>query len=345
MPAGDEATQAQWEQEAARTIKLPHDPFAHAAKRRKIDPAVKGNDDNVLTFLKSRPQIASMKEVAAAPPAAKRTSKRNLNGDEAADLLYSDRFKGHAAARQQDETIDAFLKRLPVADPATAHAGPWLWVSSSQIPRAKKQRAKSEDVDAFIEQGESLLEAFIKRRSTVDAENHGKAPATITRYMRPHRDKLENDLLSAAVSTGTTCGKWMLFPNPEDLPRFWRVVAEATAEGKLGPVSKVGTYDPLDKKDATLICVYTYDFTDNDDVRRVLDQLVELGLCRRDGKPIYYKCDAYTYLGIASENTYKLRASLFSSGEVLKNEAKVLEDGQILRGQRKSTATDSFFAL
>lgn len=162
--------------------------------------------------------------------------------------------------------------------------------------------------------------------------------------MGPYRDQLEEDLLSAAVKTNTTCGKWMLFPNSTDLPRYWRVVAKATSEGKLGPTSKVATYESFNDKDETLICVYTDDFADVEDVRRVLDQLVDLDLCRRDGKPIYYKCDAYTYLDIKSNNAYKLRASVFSSVEMFKDEAKPLKEGPIARLKKRNQTLGSFLA-
>ena len=136
----------------------------------------------------------------------------------------------------------------------------------------------------------------------------------------------------------------MLFPDSSDLPRYWRLVAEATSQGKLGPCSKVATYDPYDGKDATLICVYTHDFTDLSDVRRVLHELRNLDLCSQDGKPIYYKCDAYTYLNITSDNSYKLRASLFSSREVFGNEAKVLQGGAIARLKQRNKTIDSFLS-
>jgi hypothetical protein len=95
----------------------------------------------------------------------------------------------------------------------------------------------------------------------------------------------------------------MLFPSDDDYPRYWRLVAEATAEGKLGITSKAATPSPIDP--VNLICVYTYDFTDMEDVQRVLESLIDLGLCQRDGKAIFYKCDAYTYLGIKSDNKFK----------------------------------------
>lgn len=149
-----------------------------------------------------------------------------------------------------------------------------------------------------------LLDAFSAERVKLEEAIPDKAPAIITKKLRPYKEQLESNLLSLAVKTSTTCGKWMLFPADDDYPRFWRLVAEATAEGKLGITSKAATPSPIDP--INLICVYTYDFTDTEDVQRVLESLVELGLCQRDGKAIFYKCDAYTYLGIKSDNKFKV---------------------------------------
>jgi len=261
---------------------------------------------------------------------------RTAAGEEASDLVDVDHFKGRSDAWQHDETIDEFLKRLPVADPSTAAVGPWLWVRSPQVTRKRKQRKEESDEESFIVRGETLLDTFNKQRATLEAQHPKMSTGGITRKMNPYRDQLEEDLLSAAVETGTTCGKWMLFPSSTDLPRYWRVVAEATSQGRLGPVSKVGTYDPYDGKDETLICVYTYDFTDMPDVRRVLDELLELNLCRTDDRPIWYKCDAYTYMNITSKNAYNLRASLFSSAEVFKDNAKAKVDGLIARVKKRN---------
>jgi hypothetical protein len=38
-----------------------------------------------------------------------------------------------------------------------------------------------------------------------------------------------------------------------------------------------------------LVCVYTNDFTDKEDVKRVVVKLVELGLVSRR-RPVFYKC-------------------------------------------------------
>lgn len=85
----------------------------------------------------------------------------------------------------------------------------------------------------------------------------------------------------------------------------------------------------LETERARLICVYTYAFDDGQDVRRVLRELVELGLCSSGARPIYYKADAFTHLDLDSDNEYRIRASLFSSNDFLKSVAKTTQDGPV----------------
>lgn len=44
-----------------------------------------------------------------------------------------------------------------------------------------------------------------------------------------------------------------------------------------------------------MVCVYTEDFTDRGDVKRVIMKLVELGLVGEE-KPVYYKCGEWQSL-------------------------------------------------
>lgn len=215
----------------------------------------------------------------------------------------------------QHETILEFLHRVPVGNPATAHIGPWLWVRSA---KELQDWGQSDDLAAFLETAEPLLDGLLERRRIVEQQNPGKAVSTITRKMGPYQDQLEIDLLNTATNHGLTSGKWMLFTMSNDLPRVWCLVAEATAAGKLGPCSKVGTWQPDHVTKATLICVYTKDFSDLTDVKRVLSILNEVNIVAK----IFYKCDAYTHLGIESNNSYKLRASLYSSDEVRDGKVK-----------------------
>jgi len=91
-------------------------------------------------------------------------------------------------------------------------------------------------------------------------------------------------------------------------------VAKSTADNELGIAAKVAprseTEDP--RKDR-LVCVYTADFSNKADVGRVLQKLRELKLVEVRVRPIYYKPDAYTYIGISSGNPWGIRASIYSS--------------------------------
>lgn len=218
-------------------------------------------------------------------------------------IQVPDRWPGLESAWQRDESINAFLARKPPANPLTTTDDGWLWVGCPTLPIAQVRGDKSPDLISLQQRGSALLEAF-KRESELEVRP-------------PDSSHLERDLRALAIGTDVTYGKWMLFPGAANLERYWRTVATATVEGRLGPTSKSAVLNPGNSD--TLICVYTYDFSDRDDVERVLKALVDVGLCSAEGKPIYYKCDAYTYLGITSKNEYKLRASLYSSRDILCN--------------------------
>jgi hypothetical protein len=320
---------------------------------------------NALDFLKSRPQVVAINQTqnsrpqkraatpAASPAPAPPSKVAKTQVPDKESFVYKKAMpsvhgigvpeptqpsSSRSSSWQQHETILEFLRRLPVADPETANVGPWLWVHCS--PELQDSR-DDDDVDGFIDSATPLLDGLLKQRVIFEQQNPGKAVGTITRKLSPYRDQLEVDLLNTAKKFGVTSSKWMLFPKLDDLPRVWRLVAEATAEGKLGPTSKVGTWSPEDAiKGCTLICVYTKDFTDMEDVKRVMRALIELGIATRESK-IYYKCDAYTYLGIKSANEFKLPASLWSSEEILEDRVKY-KDGVIKRLKKGGVLSDLF---
>lgn len=131
----------------------------------------------------------------------------------------------------------------------------------------------------------------------------------------------------------------MLFPAAEDLTRVWREVVEGTINNRLGSAAKVAT--DQGRKDRRLICVYTKDFRDIEDVRRVLKELVAQGLVD-SGRGIYYKADAYTYLDIYGENAaeYGLQASVYSSQKLL-SLAKAPKSEPVPR--KKQSTLDAMF--
>ena len=86
-------------------------------------------------------------------------------------------------------------------------------------------------------------------------------------------------------------GKWLIFENAENVDEVWAKIREATEQGKLGDSAKVATSASGGR--SRVICVYTYDWTDEKDVRRVRAELWKLGIERK----IPYKSDEDTLAG------------------------------------------------
>ena len=91
----------------------------------------------------------------------------------------------------------------------------------------------------------------------------------------------------------------MLFPMPEEVDRTWEAVAQGTARGELGIAAKVATDEGGGDRVPRLVCVYTADFADKKDVRRVLEGLVEMGLVKKRGvmgeeRGVFYKCGRFS---------------------------------------------------
>jgi Basophilic leukemia-expressed protein Bles03 len=92
-------------------------------------------------------------------------------------------------------------------------------------------------------------------------------------------------------------GKWMLFVPAQQVDTWWARIRAATGDGSLGIAAKAATArpNPLETSPRTrLICVYTRDWQDRDDVRRVLVALRDLGVPWR----LAYKTDEATSTGV-----------------------------------------------
>lgn len=91
-------------------------------------------------------------------------------------------------------------------------------------------------------------------------------------------------------------GKWLIFVDQKEVNEVWAKVKKATEEGKFGGSSKVATAKPNpNAKDPSkkVICVYTFDWTDEKDVKRVREELRKIGITSK----IPYKSDEDTLAG------------------------------------------------
>ncbi|QKX62970.1 uncharacterized protein TRUGW13939_10138 [Talaromyces rugulosus] len=274
-----------------------------------------------LEFQQNSPAAIAYKTLH--PPA----KSSEADDDEAANLssklLPSHNKRAHVHDGRQEhcwhmnEPIHEFTSRLRPSDAICAELlGPWIRV---RYPFTKEETS-DEEIARFVSQGRRLLYDFEEDKSNLEvahAKSNAKSTAPLTRKLNTMRKTLEKKLLSMARERGVTDGKWMFFKPPGQIDEYWTTIAATTSRGELGIQAKVATSSSSASSSDRVICVYTHDWEDKRDVRRVLEKSVTLGLVREDQKPIYYKCDAWTYLDIKANNPWGLKASMYSSRDIL----------------------------
>ncbi|KAI1371020.1 DUF1917-domain-containing protein [Hypoxylon crocopeplum] len=240
-------------------------------------------------------------------------------------------YAGVQYAWQLTETIEDFLERVPPATTNGTLENPWIWVCNPYINRKKKSEANNQKIrggedEAPEDEGAdlpSVVEGGMERlhfaSEFIDvckkSSNH---PGIISRECRKAGVDAAKDILDLAKANHVRCGKWMLFCPVFQVNEIWETIAKATANNELGIAAKVAPRSTDDRRTDRLICVYTADFTDTKDVRRVAERLRQLGLVQAKGKPLYYKPDVYTYLGIAHGNKWEIRASIYDTTSMLR---------------------------
>lgn len=91
----------------------------------------------------------------------------------------------------------------------------------------------------------------------------------------------------------TRGGKWLIFVRAALVDDWWSKIKSATESGLLGGGSKVATMKPnanASDPDSHVICVYTYDASDEADCTRVREALRDLGVTWK----IPFKADSDT---------------------------------------------------
>ncbi|OJD24169.1 hypothetical protein ACJ73_04467 [Blastomyces percursus] len=230
----------------------------------------------------------------------------------------------HSPHRSKTETIPQFLARLPPRTTSASSIGPWIYIKNPAI--CNPVPYSNEDISNFTNRGGELLQAFNDTRAALRAEFHDRPQHLLEQRISMLRRILDADILEAARANKIITGKWMLFPSVGRVNMVWGIVAESTVHGQLGTGAKVATEGGGSKSGSAnrprVICVYTANFDDKADITRVLVKMKQLGLFRngQGWAQIYYKCDAYTYLGVMNNNSFGLNQNMYSSMEILNKE-------------------------
>ncbi|KAI1385252.1 DUF1917-domain-containing protein [Hypoxylon trugodes] len=240
-------------------------------------------------------------------------------------------YAGMENAWQLTETIEEFVQRVPPATTDETPENPWIWVCNPYINRKRKSDSENQKIrggedEAPEEEGadlNSVVEGGMARLHFASdfinmCKSSGKNPNFISRECRKAGTDAAKDILDLAKAHHVRCGKWMLFCSVPTVNEVWETVAKATSNNELGIGAKVAPRSTVDNRTDRLICVYTADFSDTKDVRRVAEKLKQLGLIQANGRALYYKPDVYTYLGIARGNPWEIRASIYDTTSMLR---------------------------
>ncbi|NHJ48445.1 MAG: DUF1917 domain-containing protein [Asgard group archaeon] len=163
--------------------------------------------------------------------------------------------------------------------PSKYTKGFWILVFNQKSFADKKKKKKIGRVASFRKKGE-VVEVLYKNNA-------------IKTFKLTHKN-----LDFIAKESNKLIGKWLVYESPSKIDQLWLKIAKATIDGELGITAKVSTA-LSEIKEHFVICVYTENYFDLEDVNRVRDKLTELGITQT----LYYKPDLYTYLGIYENTT------------------------------------------
>src|SRR6266436_1611917 len=129
-------------------------------------------------------------------------------------------------------------------------------------------------------------------------DSERKKPVQLPDERRPS-EVTDANWLHAKRKIGTystpteNCGKWLIFVSLSQVDEVWAKIKRATEEGRLGSAAKVATARPnpnATNPDTKVICVHTYDWMDEADVKRIRQALKQMGVTSK----IPYKADVDT---------------------------------------------------
>lgn len=130
-------------------------------------------------------------------------------------------------------------------------------------------------------------------------------------FIKHEMDRWETRSIEEHMKERSRVGKWLVFVQPDDVDKIWEKIKKATEDGLLGGTSKVSTAARSKSYSGSkqhVICIYTDDWTDENDVMRVREELRKLGITKK----IPYKSDEDTLSGKYAKNGYKNISKYFA---------------------------------
>lgn len=191
----------------------------------------------------------------------------------------------------------------------------------------RRSRSRGDEGEWIVYKGDVPINEFLKtnRPSLIEKSRH---PWIAVYYpQRPPRKAVDEDALLSEWDKGIRTpwrvnadfvrqlaekysyksGKWLIYSASAQIDEIWKSVAAAVVSRSLGHAAKVSPRDR--EKNTHVICVYTEDFTNKEQVQAVEKGLRKIGVT----SVMSYKADVYTTLGIYRDNPWRLKPTIYSS--------------------------------
>ena len=166
----------------------------------------------------------------------------------------------------------------------------WVWANNFEPPSQFRERTKPD------EETTSLRRAILDFNAKASADGKSVVlPLDKGNFEVPLSVEAIDKL---AVRTGILGGKWLVYRARDEIDSAWLTIARATFNRTLGRGAKVSTAEEDEAKEH-VICVYTRNYLDLDDIKRVRGILRDMGFT----ESLCYKPDIYTYLDIYKGTT------------------------------------------
>jgi len=166
----------------------------------------------------------------------------------------------------------------------------WVWANNFEPPSQFRKRTKPDEETIAL--GRAILDFSAKV-----SENGNSVVLPLDK--RSFEVQLTVEAIDKlAVRTGILGGKWLVYRARDEIDSTWLTIARATFNRTLGSGAKVSTAEE-DETKRHVICIYTRNYLDFDDVKRVRGLLRDMGFT----ESLCYKPDIYTYLEIYKGTT------------------------------------------
>jgi len=153
---------------------------------------------DVLPYWEAHPKLINV--MAAGAAATNLTIKAAVTALPTQELHNP--LEGDESGRQLGETALEFTQRAPVL--SSLHLGPWLWVAN---PYAGRIQTPEQRQPEFLQRAQRLMHEYLAKKSKIAGLEPDMVAGTVTRKLKPDRDRLKEEILQGAKKNGMTSGK------------------------------------------------------------------------------------------------------------------------------------------